>query len=159
VRAAHVHGAHYCLADDIPRSGCHFDIDGNRSRGGGDCADRLLPRARNHRLDAASAERLALTARKQMMAPEYLAQRLTPYPLATKDGGVLHTIADARAYMLALPKTRKLRAHWQLANRLFQQEAGAAALTRQVHLALFMDGKLAPQHTSSARRWQRHTAS
>jgi hypothetical protein len=41
-----------------------------------------------------------------MMAPEYLAQRLTPYPLATKDGGVLHTIADARAYMLALPKTR-----------------------------------------------------
>jgi hypothetical protein len=100
-----------------------------------------------------------LTARKQVMAPEYLAQRLTPYPLATKDGGVLHTIADVRAYVLALPKPRKLRPHWQLANRLLVQEAGAAALTRQVHLALFMDGKLAPQHTSSARRWQRHSAS
>jgi hypothetical protein len=37
-----------------------------------------------------------------MMAPEYLAQRLTPYPLATKDGGVLHITADARAYVLAL---------------------------------------------------------
>ena len=30
-----------------------------------------------------------------------------PYPLPTKDGGVLRTIGDARAYMLALPKERE----------------------------------------------------
>jgi hypothetical protein len=35
-----------------------------------------------------------------MMLPpnEYLAQKLTPYPLPTKDGGVLRTIGDVRAY-------------------------------------------------------------
>jgi hypothetical protein len=97
--------------------------------------------------------------RRLPTSDEYLAQRLTPYPLATKDGGLLHTIGDARTYMLTLPKTRKLRAHWQHARRLLLQEADATALTQQVHLALFMDGKLnaAPKHTSSARRWQRHT--
>jgi hypothetical protein len=39
-----------------------------------------------------------------MLASAYLAQKLTPYRLPTKDGGVLRTIGDARAYMLALPK-------------------------------------------------------
>ena len=33
-----------------------------------------------------------------------------------------------------------LRAHWQHACRLFLQEANVAAVTRQVHLAIFMDG-------------------
>jgi hypothetical protein len=90
---------------------------------------------------------------------EYLAQRLTPYPLPTKDNGLLRTVGDARTYMLTLPKARKLRTHWQHTSRLLLQEAGAAALTRQVHLALFMDGKLdiAPHHTSNSRRWRRHT--
>jgi len=40
-----------------------------------------------------------------------------------------------------------------------QQQANVAALTRQVHPALFMDGKLnadAFEHMSSARRWRRH---
>ena len=41
-----------------------------------------------------------------MLRPEYLAQKLTPYPLPTKDGGVLRTIGDAHAYMMALPKKR-----------------------------------------------------
>jgi hypothetical protein len=41
-----------------------------------------------------------------MLRPEYLAQNLTPYPLPTKDGGVLRTIGDAHAYMMALPKKR-----------------------------------------------------
>jgi hypothetical protein len=94
-----------------------------------------------------------------MLPPEYLSQKLTPYPLPTKDGGVLRTIGDARAYMVALPKKRELRAHWQHACRLLLQEAGVAALTRQVHVALFMDGKLdasAFEHMSSARRWRRH---
>jgi hypothetical protein len=92
-----------------------------------------------------------------MLPPEYLCQKLTPYPLPTKDGGVLRTIGDARAY--ALPKKRELRAHWQHACRLLLQEAGVAALTRQVHVTLFMDSKLdasAFEHMSSARRWRRH---
>src|SRR5260370_42133140 len=94
-----------------------------------------------------------------MFRPEYPAQKLTPYPLPTKDGGVLRTIGDAHAYMGALPKKRALRAHWQHAGRLMLQQASAAALTRQFHLALFMDGKLDAgtfEHMSSARRWRRH---
>jgi hypothetical protein len=94
-----------------------------------------------------------------MLSSAYLAQKLTPYPLPTKDGGVLRTIGDAHAYMMALPKKRALRAHWQHAGRLLLQEAGVSALTQQVHLALFMDGKLdagAFEHMSSARRWRRH---
>jgi hypothetical protein len=94
-----------------------------------------------------------------MLRPEYLAEKLTPYPLPTKDGGVLRTIGDARAYMLALPKKCEQRAHWQHACRLLLQQASAAALTRQVQVALFMDGKLdagAFEHMSSARRWRRH---
>jgi hypothetical protein len=62
--------------------------------------------------------------------------------------------------MLALPKKREQRTHWQHACRLLLQQAGVAALTRQVHLALFMDGKLdvgAFEHMSSARRhWPSH---
>jgi hypothetical protein len=94
-----------------------------------------------------------------MLRPEYLAQRLTPYPLPTKDWGVLRTIGDAHAYIMALPKKRGLRAHCQHACGLVLQQASAAAFTRQVHLALFMDGKLdagAFEHLSSARRWRRH---
>src|SRR6266699_1298099 len=97
-----------------------------------------------------------------MLRPEYLAQKLMPYPLPTKDGGVLRTIGDARAYIVALPKNRERRAHWQQACRLLLQEAGAAVLTRQVQVALFMDGKLdagAFEHMSSARRWRRHNVS
>jgi hypothetical protein len=94
-----------------------------------------------------------------MLRPEYLAKKLTPYPLPTKDGGVLRTIGDAHAYILALTKKRELRAHWQHACRLLLQEAGVAALTQQVQLALFMDGQLdagAFERMSSARRWRRH---
>jgi hypothetical protein len=96
-----------------------------------------------------------------MLLSAYLAQKLTPYPLPTKDGGVLRTVGDAHAYIMELPRKRALRAHWQHAGRLMLQQASAAALTRQVHLALFMDGKLdagAFEHMSSARRWRRHAA-
>jgi hypothetical protein len=96
-----------------------------------------------------------------MLPSAHLAQKLTPYPLPTKDGGVLRTVGDAHAYIMELPRKRALRAHWQHAGRLMLQQASAAALTRQVHLALFMDGKLdagAFEHMSSARRWRRHAA-
>ena len=92
-----------------------------------------------------------------MMLPpnEYLAQKLTPHPLPTKDGVVLRIIGDAHAYMQALSKTRKWRAHWKRASLLPLEEVGAAALTRQVQVALFMDGKLDPtiERMSNARRW------
>jgi hypothetical protein len=97
--------------------------------------------------------------RRLPTSDEYLAQRLTPYPLPTKDSGLLRTVGDARTYLLNVAEgpqaTRPLAAH----QSLLLQEAGAAALTRQVHLALFMDGKLdvAPHPMSSSRRWRRHT--
>jgi hypothetical protein len=91
-----------------------------------------------------------------MLPSEYLSEKLTPHPLPTKDGGVLRTIGDARAYVQALSKTRKSRAHWKRASLLLLEEVGAAALTRQVQVALFMDGKLDPtfQRMSNARRWR-----
>jgi hypothetical protein len=94
------------------------------------------------------------------VAYEYLSEKLTPYPLPTKDAGVLRTIGDASAYIQALSKTRAPRAHWQHAGRLLLQEVRPAVLTAQVQIALFMDGKLddgAFRHLSSARRWRRHT--
>ena len=75
-----------------------------------------------------------------VFSPNYLAQPLTPYPLPTKDGGVLRTIGDARAYMLALPKEREWLDRWKAAYRLLVRGANAAELTRQVHLALSVDG-------------------
>jgi hypothetical protein len=65
-----------------------------------------------------------------------------PHPLPTRDGGVLRTIGDARAYMLALSKEREWRDHWKDAYRLLVVGADAAALTRQVHVALSRDGQL-----------------
>ena len=63
------------------------------------------------------------------MSSEYLSERLTPHPLPTKDGGVLRTVGDARAYILTLPKTRKSRAHWKRASLLLSEEVGLAAVT------------------------------
>jgi hypothetical protein len=90
-----------------------------------------------------------------MLSSEYLSERLTPHPLPTKDGGVLRTIGDARAYILTLPKTRRSRAHWKRASMLLLEEVGTAALTWQVQVALVMDGKLDPmfERMSNARRW------
>jgi hypothetical protein len=77
-----------------------------------------------------------------VFSPNYLDERLTPYPLPTKDGGVLRTIGDARAYMLALSKEREWLDHWKPAYRLLVVGAGAAELTQQVQLALSRDGQL-----------------
>jgi hypothetical protein len=76
-----------------------------------------------------------------MFSPDYLAQPLTPYPLPTKDRGLLRTIGDARAYMLALSEERE-RDHWKPAYRLLVHGAGAARLTLQVYVALLKDGQL-----------------
>jgi len=91
-----------------------------------------------------------------ILSSEYLSETLTPHPLPTKDGGVLRTVGDARTYILTLPKTRRSRAHWKRASLLLTEEVGAAVLTRQVQVALVMDGKLDPafEHMSNARRWR-----
>ena len=58
-------------------------------------------------------------------SPNYLAERLTPRPLPSKDGGVLCTIGDVRTYMLALSTEREWRDHWEDAYRLLVQGADA----------------------------------
>jgi hypothetical protein len=65
-----------------------------------------------------------------------------PRALPTKDGGVLRTVAEARSYIIALPKPRAQRQHWQHVARLIIEQADVAELGRLVHLALFLDGKL-----------------
>ena len=77
-----------------------------------------------------------------VFSPDYLAEPLTPYPLPTKDGGVLRTIGDARAYMLKLSEERQWLDHWKPAYRLLVHGAGAAPLTLQVYVALSKDGQL-----------------
>jgi hypothetical protein len=77
-----------------------------------------------------------------MFSPDYLAAPLTPYPLPTKDGGVLRTIGDARAYMLKLSEERQWLDHWKPAYRLLVHGAGAAPLSLQVYVALSKDGQL-----------------
>jgi hypothetical protein len=95
---------------------------------------------------------------RRAMTPEYLATRLMPYPLPTKDGWMLRTVGDIRSYMLALPKNRERRPHWERARMLLQEEAGVAAVTQQVHLALSKDDKFdisAFEEINGARRWRR----
>jgi hypothetical protein len=91
------------------------------------------------------------------MTPDYLAKPLTPYPLPTRDGWMLRTINDVRAYILALPKKRQRRGHWGRARQLLMKKAGAAAVTQQVHLALSSDDELDVlefEHITGARRWR-----
>ena len=73
--------------------------------------------------------------------PTYLSNKLA-YPLPTKGGEVLHTIQEARAYLLTLSPQRERRNHWQYASQLILEEADPKAVTWQMHRALFMDGQL-----------------
>ena len=76
-----------------------------------------------------------------MLPPAYLAKKLTQ-PLPTKGGSVLRTIADARAYMVAMPPAHDGCARWLHAAEMILGQADVAAVSRQVHLALFYDAKL-----------------
>jgi hypothetical protein len=75
------------------------------------------------------------------LRPAYLKSNLSR-PLPTKDGGELRTVADARAYMLALAPNRELRTQWQHACALLLAQTAVAALTDQIELALFYDARL-----------------
>ena len=63
--------------------------------------------------------------------------------------------------MLALPKEREWLDHWKAACRLLVRGANAAELTRQVHLALSVDGEFDSEtfeNLSASRQWRPGTA-
>ena len=93
---------------------------------------------------ARSIRRLATPAQICAMSlpAAYLSQNLTQ-PLPSKDGGVLRTIGEAANYMLALPPARGERyQRWRQATKLILEQADVAAVSHQVHLALFYDAQL-----------------
>ena len=59
---------------------------------------------------------LSVTSRQSpdpaILLPAFLSKKLTR-PLATKDGGTLRPVLDARTYMLGLSKDRERNARWQ----------------------------------------------
>jgi hypothetical protein len=63
-------------------------------------------------------------------------------PLATKDGGTLHTIGQAVEYMTSIGKKRELRTHWQRIAKLILAKEDVLTVSRALELALFMDAKL-----------------
>ena len=76
------------------------------------------------------------------LPPAYLSQKLDQ-PLPTKDGVVLRTIGEAANYILALSPERAEHCNrWQHAARLLLAQADVAAISRQIHLALFYDAQL-----------------
>jgi hypothetical protein len=70
----------------------------------------------------------------------YLAKKLTQ-PLPIKGGPVLRTIGEAANYVLTLPHAEGCN-RWRHAAQLLLDQADAAAVSHQVHLALFYDAQL-----------------
>jgi hypothetical protein len=93
---------------------------------------------------------------------EALALELLPCCKSKKPISDCANLSHVVNFKMVYPRTRgELVPHWKHACRLLLQQASTASLTRQVHVALFMDGKLdadAFEHMSSARRWRRHAA-
>jgi hypothetical protein len=67
-----------------------------------------------------------------MLRAAYLSKKLT-LPLPTKDGGTLRTVAEARTYMIGLPKQRELRTRWQRVAGLILEEAACIMSLRKPH--------------------------
>lgn len=66
-------------------------------------------------------------------------------PLRARDGTILAILADARAYMLALPAARSSRVGWQKAAELVLAAAAGgdiAAASLQLERAMLMDGDM-----------------
>ena len=77
---------------------------------------------------------------ERMVRPtRYLLKKLL-LPLPIKGGGLLRTVEDARAYVLALPS--QTQPEWEQACTLISKEADIAAVSRQVLLALLLDDQL-----------------
>jgi hypothetical protein len=65
-------------------------------------------------------------------------------PIDVIGGPTLRTLAEARAFMVAMPQGDQLRTAWQRAAELILAAANGgsvAAVTRQVELALFMQAR------------------
>jgi hypothetical protein len=60
--------------------------------------------------------------------------------LPIKGGGLLRTVDDARAYVLALPS--QAQPEWEQVCTLISKEADIVAISRQVLLALLLDDQL-----------------
>jgi hypothetical protein len=64
-------------------------------------------------------------------------------PIRAIDGPAFETLADAHAYVLALPTDKRTSQYWQRATELLDAKAEGDALLeleQQVRLALFYDG-------------------
>lgn len=78
-----------------------------------------------------------------LLPAKYLAKKLAK-PLPIKGGSVLRTIGDAANYVLSLPdKHVELNNAWQRAATLILEQADTATVSRQLHLALFLEVELA----------------
>ena len=72
----------------------------------------------------------------------YLSKKLTQ-PLPIKAGGVPRTIRCAADHILAMPQQHVEGCNrWRCAAQLLLDQADIAAVSRQVHLALFYDAQL-----------------
>ncbi|HET6841236.1 MAG TPA: hypothetical protein VFK06_06060, partial [Candidatus Angelobacter sp.] len=64
--------------------------------------------------------------------------RSSPNPSRPRDGTVLRTIGEAANYVLALPQEQVEQCNrWRHAAQLLLAQADVAAVSHQVHLALF----------------------
>ena len=76
------------------------------------------------------------------LPPAYLRPKLTQ-PLPTKGGVVLRAVGEAANYIIALPHERAEHCkRWRHATELLLDQADVAAVSHQVHLALFYDAQL-----------------
>jgi hypothetical protein len=71
----------------------------------------------------------------------YLTKKLTR-PLPTTDGGTLQTVLDVQNYLLHLPQHRALLPRWQNVRQSLAGTADVREFSKQVELALLLDGKL-----------------
>jgi hypothetical protein len=77
-----------------------------------------------------------------LLPAAYLAKKLTE-PLPVKGGVVLRTIKCAADYLLSMPQEHAEGCQrWRHAARLLLEQADVAAVSRQIHLALFFDANL-----------------
>jgi hypothetical protein len=77
---------------------------------------------------------------RMLAGPAYLRKKLAR-PLPIKDAIRLRTLADAVAYMTALPPHRECRQYWQPCELILAQ-ADTMEVNRQLELALFCDATL-----------------
>jgi hypothetical protein len=78
---------------------------------------------------------------RMLLGPAYLRKKLAR-PLPIKDATRLRTLADAVAYMAALPRHRECRQYWERACELILAQADIMEVSRQLELAVFPDATL-----------------